>query len=167
MALTRVAPSPNRMKALIKLTIFAVAVVAATALWWRHAHPQPDPGITRVLEARQAARQACLLPRGRFRYAIFTGRLNAISAQDCPKEFRLAWLDYQSAWTRQTNDRRRNGGAAELDLLGAVFEPHMALVQLLKAAREEHKPVFDTASAWLGLQREAIIYNCQIPPDRQ
>jgi hypothetical protein len=128
--------------------------------------------IDRVLSERERAIQQCLLNHGRsFNFFRFELQLRKIRADDCPKEFRLAWMDYQHAWTQHCKDKHRKDSAEALDLavgtLAAYASGGLTLADAArttkKMAEDSKRPVFDTQSFWWTVEKEAVIFDCAVP----
>ena len=163
------------MRAFVKIIAVALALIVS---WGSVIHSQAisrllaDPGVTRVLNDRQYALQESLrIVNGhrRFNDLRYNRLLQHIGANDCPTAFRLAWLDYQHAWTQHLKQRREKPYALATDVvmavLGGVLAGRLsgAAPMVEPAASDLKRPVLDTEPAWWKVKRQAIISRCKIP----
>jgi len=159
-------------RALVIATI--LAALGALGLWMAWPHPA-DPSrarsldarrfVGRVLVAREAAYRRSRTPNGRaFSPAKFNRLIQNVGAVSCPKQFQLAWLDYQAAWVQRARDQAGKNGEALVDV-ALLFVPGAQLEAVAGAAKQSKRQVADTAGAWFSVKREAVIFNCPVPSD--
>jgi hypothetical protein len=160
------------MKALVISVAIIVAGSSALALAWPH---PTDPRLARSLDARRhigrvlMERQGlCFRSRTRdgrqFSFKRFGQGLQQIGAETCPKQFQLAWLDYQGSWLQRARDQTGKDHEALADV-ALLFAPGGQFVALGDALKQSKRQIGDTGAAWFSVKREAVMFNCPVPAD--
>ena len=114
--------------------------------------------IAQVVQARAEAYQKASVSkkiRGRevFDASVYLKALHEIDTKECPKKFRLAWLDYVQAWDRQ------------MEILPFLFEGVLAIKGDLKPLAEG-QIARNTTEKWRAVQRMALEYGIDVPPEK-
>jgi len=110
----------------------------------------------------------CLFNQGRNLHAgDYDRQLRRIGSEDCPKDFRLAWLDYQSAWTQHCAQERQKSNREFLDFVGtgaaAIASHGLTLLEASSGASalaaDAKQAVTDTRPAWSAVKKQCLIFN--------
>lgn len=97
----------------------------------------------------------------------YVSKLKMIKAVDCPKDFRMAWLDYVQAWERRAEAGLHGKLAAEGETVaGAAADLHGATksgADLIDKAQTKLDGM-NTAEAWRQVEKVAMAYDVAVLP---
>jgi hypothetical protein len=150
--------------ALIVAGIVAAVLVGGVALAVHFAGKQRQAyraAIEEVLSDRVKLRAECTRPihpvlkDKMLDFRLYAAGLKKIDASNCPKDFRVAWVDYVLAW-----DRRGNYGIFDLSRDAAGITTGFQTGNFDGTLKRADKR--DSEEAWRGVQRIAAIYGVPI-----
>lgn len=106
------------------------------------------PAITNVLSERLKLRSQVTV-NGQMYLQPYVAGLKKIDASNCPKDFRLAWIDYVNAWDRRTDQSIDEYGKDVVAFVtGFATQNFDHTLKRLESS--------DNAEAWRGVKKAAL-----------
>ena len=93
----------------------------------------------------------------KFKDQDYLQKLKRINVLDCPKDFRLVWIEYVQTWERKVQAGLAGKLAiASEEFAGTVSAAHGGSTKLLEQGIEKSKEL-DSAEAWRQIEKYAVV----------
>ena len=124
--------------------------------------------ITVIFKKRAVLRKELLLKKGRVNRRRYAQDIARFDTSACPKSFRIAWIDYVTAWQKLAT--APSGLFPLVEIVGAASTGNVMAAAhgaggLAKDANIKKQDAYGTFAAMAECQKIAIKYDAAIPPD--